>query len=107
MPKPSLNTARCPLSLCLSAETDTNQTADPESNSGSAEPYSDLAKPRKYDTAAGKQACTCPDRKQGDTTRNDADDDRTAPRQPQVFWVWGKAVALLRYQLKLKHKSSV
>ena len=67
----------------LSAETDTNQTADPESNSGSAEPYSDLAKPRKYDAAAGKQACTCADRKQGDTTRNDPDDDRTPPRQEQ------------------------
>src|SRR6476619_619708 len=80
---PDVDTARCPLSLCLSAETDTNQTADPKSNSGSAEPNSDLAKPRKYDAAAGKQACTCADRKQGDTTRSDADDDRQTPRQEQ------------------------
>ena len=67
----------------LPAETDTNQTADSESNSGSAKPYSDLAKPRKFDTAASEQACTCADRKQGDTTRNDADDDRKSPRQEQ------------------------
>ena len=67
----------------LPAETDTNQTADPESDGGSTEPYSDLAKPGKYDAAAGKEACACADRKQGDTTRSDADDDGDAPRQEQ------------------------
>ena len=67
----------------LPAETDTNKMADSEGNDGSAEPYSDLAKSRKHDAAASKQACACPDRKQGHTTRSDADDDRNAPRQEQ------------------------
>ena len=40
-------------------------------------------------------------------TRTQAFSRATTEHIPQVFWVWGKAVALLRYQLKLKHKSSV